>query len=194
MQLIIKLTGQRPLLMHNGRLANPMDKYTREISTISGKRSKTDEDRLRMLNIEARGGCWETDEGQLGIPNAAVWRSLYNAATAYKRGEDLKRGLAAADVTVPLFINGEPIMCDDFLSDFDNIDYRSVKVQKARTMRARPRVPEGWESEHLFTLLDDVMDLKDMQPIVERAGRLVGLGDWRPTYGTFEAQIVQAEA
>lgn len=194
MQLIIKLKGERPLLMHNGRLANPMDKYTREIASISGKRNKTDEDRLKMLNVEARGGCWETPEGQLGIPNAAVWRSLYNAATAYKRGEDIKRGLAAADETVPLFIDGEPVSCEEFLSDFDNIDYRAVKVQKARTMRARPRVAAGWESEHLFTLLDDVMDLKDLQPILERAGRLVGLGDWRPTYGTYAATVTQAEA
>ena len=58
MQLIIKLTGQRPLLMHNGRLANPMDKYTREISTISGKRSKTDEDRREDFD-----NVYDFDEG-----------------------------------------------------------------------------------------------------------------------------------
>lgn len=193
MQLIIKLKGERPLLMHNGRLANPMDKYTREISAISGKRSKTDDDRLQMLNIEARGGCWETTEGLLGIPNAAVWRCLYNAATAYKRGEDIKRGLSAADETTPLYLDGEVVSCDEYLKDFDHIDYRAVKIQKSRTMRARPRIAAGWESEHHFTMLDDVMDLKNLQPIIERAGRLVGLGDWRPTYGTFTASMTQAE-
>lgn len=176
------------MLQHNGRLANPLDPYTRAIKAISGKRKKTDEDLMEMMRLEARGACWETTDGEVGIPNAAVWRSIYNAATAFKRGEDMKRALGFADVTVPISVSGERLVCDEFVKDFDNIDYRPVVIQRSRTMRARPIVRE-WSSVHEFTLLEDVIDVDNLVPILERAGRLVGLGDWRPTYGTYVAEM-----
>jgi hypothetical protein len=190
MQLNITITGIAPMLQHNGRLANPLDPYTRQIAGISGKRKKTDEDRYDLMKIEARGGCWETTDGTLGIPNEAVWRSIYDAAKAYKRGEDIKRALLIDPDTVPLLIDGDVVDCDIFLKDPEHIDYRPVKIMGKKTMRARPLIPAGWQSTHTAEILEDVIDLGDMAPIFERAGRLVGIGDWRPRYGRFEIGVV----
>ena len=64
-----------------------------------------------------------------------------------------------------------------------------VGVEKRRVLRTRPRVPSGWETTHYFELLDDVIDPRDLAPIFERAGRLVGVGDWRPKFGRYEVTI-----
>lgn len=189
MELKLKLTGTRPMLQHNGRLANPVDPYTMKLKNLVGKRKKTDDDLVDIMRTEARGSCWETPEGLMGVPNAAVWRCLYDAAKAFKLGEDIKRSLSFEDTTVPLLIGGEKVACDDYLQRDGAVDYRPVKVMGKKPMRARPRI-NGWQSEHTFDLLTDVMNARDLEPILHRAGRLVGLGDWRPIYGTFEVEVL----
>ena len=188
MKITLHIAGIRPMLQHNGRLANPIDPHTRALAALTGKRKKTDEDLIAIMRIEARGGAYETTEGLLGFPTQGVWRCLYDAAKAYKRGEDIKRALGAEDVTEPLLVAGVTVEVDEFLLAPDNIDYRPIKVMGRKTMRARPIV-RGWSTTHYFDLLEDVIDPRDLAPIIERAGRLVGLGDWRPTYGTFTAEV-----
>lgn len=189
MFLEVTLTGERPMLQHNGRLANPIDAYVRRLKGLTGKRKKTDEDLSAIAQVEARGACWETPDGMLGVPNEAVWRCLYDAAKAYKLGEDIKRALLFENAVMPLLLDGEPVKCDEFLSTWDHIFYKSVKIGRARTMRARPRIPLPWSSTHRFELLTDVIDAESLVPVVDRAGRLVGIGDWRPTYGRFTATV-----
>jgi hypothetical protein len=188
-ELTVRLTGTKPMLQHNGRLANPLDSYTRQLKAITGKRKKTDEDLVDIMLIEARGSCWETDTGILGVPTAAVWRSFYDAAKAYKLGEDVKRALHFADVTQPLLIDGHEVDCDVFLKDPDSVDYRPVKVSGRKTMRARPIIRGAWQTTHTFDLLTDVLQVQSLGPVLERAGRLVGLGDWRPIYGTYQVEV-----
>lgn len=188
MKLKITLTGQRPLLMCNGRLANPLDPYTRQMKAITGKRKKTDDDLVEIMQIEARGSSYETSDNLLALPTQNVWRCIYDAAKAYKRGEDIKRGLLASDDVEPLLINGDTVDVDQFLSDPANIDYRPVVIMRRRTMRARA-IARDWSCSHHFDLMDDVIDVRDLGPILERAGRLVGVGDWRPTYGTFACEL-----
>jgi len=53
--ITFEVRGNLPLLMHNSRLASPLDKYSKELKSISGKRKKTDEDHELMALIEARG-------------------------------------------------------------------------------------------------------------------------------------------
>jgi len=189
MQIVLTLTGTKSMLQHNGRLANPLDPHTRKLSSLTGKRKKTDDDLYAIMQVEARGGCWETEDGLLGVPNAAVWRSIYDAAKAFKLGEDIKRSLNFEDTTVPIEIDGGKVTCDEYLEDSSHIDYRPVKVGTRKTMRARPLVKAGWTSTHSMDLVESVMRVDDLGPVLERAGRLVGIGDWRPTYGTYTMEV-----
>lgn len=188
MRLTIHMTGTRPMIQHNGRLADPINPHTRALKELTAKRKKTDKDLIDIMKTEARGGIYETADGFVGLPTQNVWRSVKDAATAFKRGRDIERALLAADEVEPVLVYGEKVTVDDFLADPNNILYRPVVVQRARTMRARPIV-RGWSCSHSFELLTDVIDPRDLKPILERAGRLVGAGDWRPTYGTYTCEV-----
>lgn len=190
MELYVTVTGTRPLIEHNGRLANPLDPWTRALKEITSKRKKTDEDLAAIMQIESRGACWETNDGLLGVLNGALWSCIFEAAKAFKRGMDIKRAFIADPGTEPLRIDGEHVSCDEWLKDPEHIDYRSVALRGNRTMRARPIIPLGWASTHRFELLTDVIDPRDLIPILERAGRLVGLGEMRPTYGAFTIELI----
>lgn len=188
MKLTIEMTSTRPMLMHNGRLANPLDPWTQQLKSLTAKRKKTDEDLIAIMRTEARGSVYETPDGFLALPIENVWRCMYDAATAFRRGQDMKRALLPLPNGDVLHVDGAPVKVDDYLSDPAHIDYRPVAVNRAKTMRARC-VVASWASVHHFELLEDVVDPHDLGPILERAGRLVGVGDWRPMYGTFVATV-----
>ena len=190
MKLELSMTGDRPLIMHNGRLANPIDPHTRQLKAITSKRKKTDDDLIEIMVAESRGAAYETTSGLIGLPTSNVWRAVYDAAKAYKLGEDVKRSLLFAETVEPLEIDGRTWPVDEFLDDPAHIDYRAVKIGRVRTMRARPLIPTGWQCSAIFDLLDDVLQPNMLGPVIERAGRLVGLCDWRPTYGTFAGELL----
>jgi hypothetical protein len=190
MKLTVQLLGLRPLLMHNGRIANPIDPWTQRLKPLVGKRRKTDDDYVAIMRIEARAAAYETGDNLLGFPTANVWRSVFDAAKAYKRGQDVRRALLFEETTEPLLVAGEPVDVDEYLADPDHIFYRAVRVQQNTTMRARPIIPLPWSTTHTFDVLEDVFDSRDLAPIFERAGRLIGVGDYRPTYGQYRVEIV----
>lgn len=187
MNITFTATGIKPMIQHNGRLANPLDFYTRQLREITSKRNKTFDDISQIALIEARGSCWETPDGLVGVPANALWRSIYDAAKAFKLGEDIKRGLLIADEFVPLLIDGKTKKAEDYVPD--NFDYRPVVIQRKRTMRARVKITQAWKFKVQAVLLDDVLDLHRLTPVFERAGSLVGIGDWRPIYGTYQLEV-----
>ena len=184
------LQGTRTMLQHNGRLASPIDPLTRELKTLTGKQKKTVADYQAMLTLEGYASCWETDHGVLGLPTENVWKAIHTAATLSRRGEDLKRALSFLPGAVaPLLVAGAAVDAKAYVESGSGIFIRTVVVKRCRTLRARVQVPAGWSSTHVFELLDDVMDYDVLTPLVFTAGRLVGVGDWRPLYGRFDVTM-----
>lgn len=197
LNVTIDLKGTRPMLMHNGRLANPLDPLTRQVAGLAAKRKKTTDDYQLLLSHEALAGCWETPDGRLGLPTENVWASLYQAAKAFKLGQLVKRALLFdGDEVSSLRVNGKEVNAKAFVHqpDGQNMFIRTVNVNGRKVLRARPIV-RNWESTHAFALLDDVMDTNDLGRVLEYAARLVGVGDWRPLYGRYEVtNVVATEA
>lgn len=189
----LKVRGTKPLMVHNIRLANPLDPWTKALKDLVGdrKRRNTDEGRLLILRTEARGAIYETEDGLVGMPMDNIYATLQEAAKAFKRGADIERALLYEPIAVPLIIDGKTWKVDDYLSGPDvasHIDYRPVGVNRAKTMRARP-IFQNWAFNCEFSLIDKVVDLRDLAPILERAGQFVGLCERRPRYGTFKGEV-----
>lgn len=85
-QIKLRLIGQTPFLMHNSRLANPLDVYTKEIAKRSGKRKKTEEDIEELARLEWEGGLYLND-GEIKIPMRVVNKTLERGATKQKETE-----------------------------------------------------------------------------------------------------------
>lgn len=192
-QITVQLTGKKPLLQRNGRLANPADPLTREVAALAGKRRKTDDDYRVLLPLEAYAGCWETPDKLLGLPTQNLWRSIQTAATAFRHGKNITRALLFdIEEVAPLLVSGQPVNAHTFAYDPVNLFIRTVVINRMRTLRSRVIVRD-WQSTHTFQLLDDVINPQDLQPILARAGRLEGVGDWRPLYGTYAVEVLACE-
>lgn len=70
--------------------------------------------------------------------------------------------------------------------DWDYLDTRRVVVQRSGVNRTRPAMKIGWRIDLQFTvLLPEYIAQSDLHSVLDTAGRLIGVGDFRPTYGRF---------
>lgn len=185
----IELTGTAPLLMHNVQLADSLNPFTRELAAITSKRKKTDEDRLEMSRIEFLGGLYYAEGIGVHIPVENVFRCLMNAATINRAGKKIERGLIINGARFPLQYDGprEPEqLWGGGTSPF--VDRRSVVVMNSRVTRTRPFF-EKWGVQFDCEVDPQVLDDDEFRRILDNAGRMIGLGDYRRLYGKFTAEV-----
>lgn len=73
-----------------------------------------------------------------------------------------------------------------FVTTWDYEDRRRVVVQRNGVNRIRPAMRAGWKAEfELMVLVPEYIQTSDLHDAISTAGRLVGIGDFRPTYGRF---------
>ena len=69
---------------------------------------------------------------------------------------------------------------------WDYEDRRRVVVQRAGVNRVRPAMRAGWRAEFdLMVVLPEYLDRAWIKDSLDMAGRLIGVGDFRPTFGRF---------
>lgn len=62
-----------------------------------------------------------------------------------------------------------------------------VVIQRSGINRTRPAMKTGWQATfNLSVLLPEYVHDRDLYDAISMAGRLIGLGDFRPTYGRFQ--------
>lgn len=78
-------------------------------------------------------------------------------------------------------------LCSLGTAQWDFVDQRRVQVQRNGITRMRPAMLAGWRAEaELQVLLPEYITPQLLNDITSRAGRLIGVGDFRPTYGRFQ--------
>lgn len=61
-----------------------------------------------------------------------------------------------------------------------------VQVQRNGVTRVRPALKAGWTTTvELMVNLPEYIPVADLHDVIVNAGRLIGVGDFRPTYGRF---------
>ncbi|MDE2106120.1 MAG: hypothetical protein KGL39_53350 [Patescibacteria group bacterium] len=183
----IEITGETPLLMHNGRLSNPLDPHARQMKAISGKRKKTDDDLQLLSDMEFEGGLYWDDEIGVYMPTINVEMTMVEGARRSKEGKNVERGAIAIGEKVPLVYSGPR----DLKGLTADPNYRltvPARVGQSRVPRTRP-IFRSWSLSVDLLVDESNLNPSDMQRIADRAGSDVGLGDWRPRYGRFSAAV-----
>jgi hypothetical protein len=126
---------------------------------------------------------YRTQDGELAIPGEYLRGSVINAAkfrqdprSPRKSAMDLYK--AGIVVTSQLATLG--------VKEWDYLDRRRVMVQRQGINRTRPAMRAGWKVKFdLLIVLPEYIDRNSLRETIESAGRLIGIGDFRPTYGRF---------
>lgn len=72
------------------------------------------------------------------------------------------------------------------VKDWDYEDRRRVTVQRNGITRIRPAMRAGWKcTVELMCNIPEYVDPMLLRQVIDDAGRLIGVGDFRPTFGRF---------
>lgn len=185
----ITMRGTSTLLMHNAQLSDPLNVHTQALKTVSKKRIKTDDDHLEMGRLKFMGSLYWDEESGPYIPGANIHACLIEAAKMTRQGPAAKRGIVIPDEVNPLAYTG-PREPDALWADKNFRSRLSVKVTTSRVMRTRPQFRQ-WAVEADALLDVTQIDLGTITQIASTAGLMIGLGDYRPRFGRFDATVTQ---
>lgn len=195
----IKIEGIRPLLMHNGQLADPLNERTRALKRAVEKKSKmTDSDHEHARRCEWLGGAYFAESVGFYLPSENIEAMIVAGAKKARKGKQALAAIMVDEEVVPL---GLPQGCpsprnyEAFMDDKSGrFELRvGVKVGQARVMRTRPKFPSGWTLEFDLCFDETVLNLADIIEAVQAAGQYVGIGDWRPKFGRFQLVAVDGK-
>lgn len=126
---------------------------------------------------------WRDDKNHLCIPGEYFRQSVIHAAK-FKQDPRSPRK-SAMDLFKAGVVTLSPLSSLGKV-DWDYLDTRRVTVQRAGINRTRPAMKMGWKVNVDFQILTpEYIDPVLFQDVLNMAGRLVGVGDFRPTYGRF---------
>ncbi len=179
------LTGTLPLIMHNGQLADPLNKWSKEIAKLSSVRNRTDEQTMEMRKMEWFGSLYLDEKGRIALPGSSVMACLVDGAKKTKHGQAVKRGVIVSQEFFPLIYEG-PTNLETLWGDSRFVDMRPAKLNKsASVVRTRP-IFRSWSVDVAFFVSEDEIDIADVVAALEYAGERKAIGDYRPQYGRFE--------
>jgi hypothetical protein len=188
--MIITMTGTAPLIQHNARTADPLDPYAKAIKEITAKRTnKTDADELEISRLKfAAGLYWDEATGPY-LPAANVFRSLIEAGAMTRDGKKIERGVS--------FTSDRSVLEYDGPRDLEGlwgngtsrfVDRRLAAVNRVRIPVTRP-IFVDWAASFEVLVDDEVIDPEAFAAIAAKAGRAVGVGDYRRFYGRFAVEV-----
>jgi hypothetical protein len=174
----VEMTGSSDLLFK--RWSNE-DVAEKAAAKKGSKAKKTD-------NLEA--AVWRNEEGLLCMPTEYLRMSTINSAkyhqdprSSRKSAMDLfKAGLISMTDLCVIETEKKPLGT----MEWDYEDKRRVQVQRNGVTRTRPAMHKGWKSRHIFMItVPEYIGPEFLHEVMNRAGILVGVGDFRPSFGRF---------
>jgi hypothetical protein len=183
-ELTLRFTGIAPLLMRSGRMADPLDEHAAALHRVTSKRMKTAADHLQVARLEFRGSLWLMN-GRPCVPAEAVEASLVSAGRSRRAGTLVRAAVIVRDS--PLLEYAGPTDLDELFEDKRFVHRCGVRVNRATTMRTRPRFNE-WSLTVTLSYLPTMIEGSTLLDVARLAGNLVGIGDFRPRFGRFHVE------
>jgi hypothetical protein len=136
----------------------------------------------KVDNVESY--VYRNDQGEICLPGEYLRQAVIAAAkfrqdprSPRKSAQDLVK--AAVVSLTPLASLG--------VTEWDYEHRCRVQVQRNGVTRVRPALRAGWQASFIFLVnLPEYVSQEMLLGLLTDAGRLVGVGDFRPTYGRFQ--------
>jgi hypothetical protein len=183
----VTLIGTKPMIMHSGQLADPLNPIVKEMKKITAKgKNKTDSDLEQLARLEFVGGLYVSeDKKSLVIPAHVLDGVIKTGAKASRKGKLVDQGIYAEEGK---FTYTGPKNFDELFESDEHRFTIGVVVQRNRVFRTRPIFKE-WSVSTTFVYDEDIVNREDVIQWLQAAGEYGGIGDWRPRYGGFKVEV-----
>lgn len=127
---------------------------------------------------------YRNDDNELCLPGEYLRQSIINAAKFRQDPRSPRK--SAMDLFKAGIVSLTPLASLG-VREWDYEHKCRVTVQRNGITRVRPAMKSGWTAEvHLMVNLPEYISPEALNEVIVNAGRLVGVGDSRPTYGRFQ--------
>lgn len=206
MSRLYEVKGDTATIIHNGRMANPLDLYVKANKKLSAKQKKSEDDFAAIAVTEWEGSLYTdpplpgpnlgSGKEEVCWPGRNIKAMLVTAGKKRKLGKKIGEAILVFDESnggmFPLRYEGPK----DWRKLRDDPNYRlmsMVRVSQARIMRCRPMFMP-WSLAFTVQYLPDQIDSQDLDDVVAIGGRIIGLSDWRPEYGKYHIVKIDGKA
>jgi hypothetical protein len=167
----VRIAGVADLLFHRWNVEAIEEKGK---AAKGSKSKKTD-------NVESF--VYRNDAGELCLPGEYLRQSLIHAAK-FKQDPRSPRK-SAMDLFKAGVVTLTPFASFG-VTEWDYEHRARVMIQRNGVTRCRPAMRAGWQVDvDLQVNLPEYISAELLQDVLVNAGRLIGVGDFRPTYGRF---------
>lgn len=176
------ITGDSPLILHNGQTADPLNKFAKDIKRISSKRAKTDADYQEMARIEWFASLY-LDNGKVCIPSEVFESAIASGARKLKLGKQAQATLFCPS-NIELDFEGKEMTVEQLWERDANRLTVGVRIGQQKIMRTR-FIAKKWSAKVAITYEDTMLNRQQVEEMIKATGEQVGLCDWRPKFGRF---------
>jgi hypothetical protein len=191
----VEIHGVCPVLMHNGRLTDNTDPFTKELKRYTSKRTKSDEDHETMGTIEWCGGLYHSGtatvcggevefskDARVILPADNIWACLVEGAKVHKLGTEFKAAMLC-DRDGEFSYDG-PSDINELMRDKRFVHRKRAGIKASAVMRTRPVFP-WWKAKFAVSIDESQLNEEQLVQAIQDAGRIKAIGDWTPRYGRF---------
>lgn len=135
-------------------------------------------------NVESY--VYRDDSGELCLPGEYIRQAIIMAA---KYRQDPRSPRKSAMELYKAGVVSMTELCPLGVKTWEYLDRRRVVVQRNAVTRQRPALKAGWKATCILQiLLPEYIDCDSLADVLTNAGRLVGVADFRPTFGRFRVE------
>lgn len=170
----VRIVGVADLLFHRWNVEGVETKAR----AAKGSKAKKSDDLESYI--------YRTEAGELAIPGEYLRQAVIHAAKFRQDPRSPRK--SAMDLYKAGVVSLTPLASLG-VRDWDYEDRRRVMIQRNGITRVRPACRAGWSvAMELMVNLPEYIPPDALQDVLVNAGRLIGLADFRPTYGRFAVQ------
>jgi hypothetical protein len=168
---LVSITGVCPIMFHRWN-----------VESVESK-SKAKKGSAEKKSDDVESYVYRNDKGELCIPGEYL-RGAIIAAAKFQQDPRSPRK-SAADLFKAAIVSLTELASLK-VKAWDYLDKRRVCIQRNAITRSRPAMKEGWRADFILQVqLPEYVDEQLLNSTIQAAGRLIGLADFRPSYGRF---------
>ena len=146
-------------------------------------KSKAKKGSVEKKSDDVESYVYRNDKDELCIPGEYLRGSIIAAAKFQQDPRSPRK--SAADLFKAAIVSLTELASLG-VKDWDYLDKRRVCIQRSAITRSRPAMKEGWKATFILQVqLPEYVDKQLLNTTIQAAGRLIGLADFRPSYGRF---------
>lgn len=170
-RVLAELEGTCPMLFH---------RWNNE--SVEAK-SKAKKGSVEKKTDDIESFLWRNESGVICIPGEYVRQAVIHAAKYEQDPRSPRKSMM--DLMKAALVSLTELAPTGF-KDPPYIDKRRVVIQRNAVTRSRPALKEGWKAKFILMInLPEYVPAQKLNYLLQQAGRIIGLADFRPSFGRF---------